>query len=491
MSTAVQIRKGTTAEHATFTGALAEITVDTDKDVVVVHDGTTAGGFPLAKETTVGMRKPASVGGTVDAITATFSPAFTSLAACAGYVLALPLTGANTTTTPTLNIDGLGAKTIVKGSNEALAVANIPGADFVGLFVYDASLDKFQMVNPYAAPASQLSVLGFKNKIINGKMEIAQRGTSFAAIASGSYHLDRWRFANSSSAVVTISQQTDVPSNNEFYNSMRTAVTTADTSIAAGDFAGNIQSIEGSNVRNLIGNTFTISFWVRSAKTGIHCIALRNAAPEDRAFIAEYTVNVANTWEKKTILVSGGLITAGNWNWTNGTGLQVVFVLACGSTYQTTAGAWQTGNFLATANQVNVLDTVGNIFAITGVQLEIGAEATIFDHRSVGQELALCQRYYQLTTQGIAGGAVATTVAYLNYNPPVQFRTVPTLSLSASAKVDWPFNANYTQSSPNISMQFGAVNGIGIGLGNFVGLAVGSHLTLRDDGGAISMSAEL
>ena len=182
MSTAVQIRKGTTAEHATFTGALAEITVDTDKDVVVVHDGTTAGGFPLAKETTIGMRKPASVGGTVDAITATFSPAFTSLAACAGYVLALPLTGANTTTTPTLNIDGLGAKTIVKGSNEAMAVANIPGADFVGLFVYDASLDKFQMVNPYSAPASQLSVLGFKNKIINGKMEIAQRGTSFAAI---------------------------------------------------------------------------------------------------------------------------------------------------------------------------------------------------------------------------------------------------------------------------------------------------------------------
>lgn len=457
MSTAVQIRKGTTAEHATFTGALAEITVDTDKDVVVVHDGTTAGGFPLAKETTVGMRKPASVGGTVGAITATFSPAFTSLAACAGYVLALPLTGANTTTTPTLNIDGLGAKTIVKGSNEALAVANIPGADFVGLFVYDASLDKFQMVNPYAAPASQLSVLGFKNKIINGKMEIAQRGTSFAG-ASG-YTLDRWTFNNGSSAVATVSQQTDVPSNNEFYNSMRATITTADTSIAAGDVVHIAQKIEGSNVRNLIGNTLTLSFWVRSAKTGVHCVSLTNSAA-DRSFVSEYTVNVANTWEKKTILVSGGLITAGTWNWTNGSGVELRFALAAGSTLQTTAGAWQTGNFLATANQVNVLDTVGNIFAITGVQLEIGAEATIFDHRSVGQETELCERYCETGYSILAPGNQSTGMGIWGSTQyHTKKRTTPTITITnlvSSAGVGSP---NYAGTADSLTYQCTATTG--------------------------------
>lgn len=459
MSTAVQIRKGTTAEHATFTGALAEITVDTDKDVVVVHDGTTAGGFPLAKETTVGMRKPASVGGTVNAITATFSPAFTSLAACAGYVLALPLTGANSTTTPTLNIDGLGAKTIVKGSNEALAVANIPGADFVGLFVYDASLDKFQMVNPYAAPASQLSVLGFKNKIINGKMEIAQRGTSFAAIASGAYSLDRWKWINTSAAVATASQQTDVPSNNEFYNSLRTAVTTADTSIAAGDFASVEQVIEGSNVRNLIGNTFTLSFWVRSAKTGTHCVSFSNYAG-DRSFVSEYTISVANTWEKKTILVSGGLITAGTWDWTNGGGLIARFSLAAGSTFQTTAGAWQTGNFRATSNQVNVLDTVGNIFAITGVQLEIGAEATIFDHRSVGQELELCQRYYQING-GNTSGAATTSRMEGFYAFLCEMRASPSIAIINSTAGVWQINGALQTASSVTSF---STNNKGVGL---------------------------
>ena len=97
----------------------------------------------------VGQRTAATVGGTVDAITATFSPVFASLAASAGIVLAIPLAGANATTTPTLAIDGLTAKTIVKGSNTALAAGDIPGGDFVGLFVYDQSLDKFQLINPF------------------------------------------------------------------------------------------------------------------------------------------------------------------------------------------------------------------------------------------------------------------------------------------------------------------------------------------------------
>jgi hypothetical protein len=253
---------------------------------------------------------------------------------------------------------------------------------------------------------------GMRNKIINGKMEIAQRGTSFAAIAAGTYSLDRWVFGNSSAAVLTASQQSDVPSSNEFQSSLRFAVTTADTSIAAGEAANIIQRIEGYNTRDLIGRTFTVSFWVRSSKTGVHCVSFRNSG-SDRSYVAEYTVSAANTWEQKSVTVSGGLITAGTWDWTNGSGLGVSFSLAAGSTFHTTAGAWQTGNFSATANQVNCLDSNTNIFAITGVQLEVGSVATPFEHRSFGTELTLCQRYYQrIGSTGVVGGLVAAGVNY-------------------------------------------------------------------------------
>jgi hypothetical protein len=296
--------------------------------------------------------------------------------------------------------------------------------------ILDASGGTTATVNGYTPGPGNMQG---KNKIINGKMEIAQRGTSFAAVASGAYTLDRWVFGASTTAVFTASQQTDVPTSNEFQNSLRFAVTTADTSIAAGDYAQIEHKIEGFNARDLIGRTFTLSFWVRSSKTGIHCVALSNSA-SDRTYVAEYTVSAANTWEYKTITVSGGLITAGTWNWTNGIGLWARFVMAAGSTYHTTAGAWQTGNFIATANQVNVLDTIGNIFAITGVQLEVGSVATPFEHRPYGTELALCQRYYQQEFFG-SGRFDSPTVVQIYGRFAVPMRAAPTLG-TPSGSVD-------------------------------------------------------
>lgn len=236
---------------------------------------------------------------------------------------------------------------------------------------------------------------GMRNKIINGKMEISQRGTSFPAIANGAYSLGRWMWGFVSTGAVTITQQGDAPSDNEFQFSLRAAVTAADTSSSAGKIARIIQRIEGFQIRDLIGRTFTISFRVRSSKTGVHCVALGNSGA-DRSYVAEYTINSANTWETKTITVTGGLPTAGTWNYLTGIGLEVNWTLACGTTFHTTAGTWQAGAFRATANQVNCLDTVGNIFAITGVQLEVGEVATPFEHRPYGVELSLCQRYYQV-----------------------------------------------------------------------------------------------
>jgi hypothetical protein len=276
------------------------------------------------------------------------------------------------------------------------------------------------------------SFIPFRNRIINGKMDISQRGASFAAVPNNTYTLDRWIYYQAGAGVNTVSQQADVPSNNEFQTSLRVAVTTADAVQDASDIYAIQQTIEGYGIRDLIGRTFTLSFWVRSSKTGIHCAAFRNSGP-DRSYVAEYTVNSANTWEYKTITVSGGLITAGTWNWNNGYGLGVSFSLMGGSTFRTTAGTLQTGNFLTTINQVNVMDTIGNIFAITGVQLEVGAVATPFEHRPFGAELALCQRYYSTAT--LRSNTSYTTGSGPGYLGPhnafkVSMRSTPSIGFS-------------------------------------------------------------
>ena len=231
--------------------------------------------------------------------------------------------------------------------------------------------------------------------------------------------------------VCTVSQSTDVP-NDTFQNSYKVDVTTADTSIAAGEYSFIRQAIEGYNVRDLIGQTFTLSFWVKSPKTGIHCVSFRNSTP-DRSYILEYTVSSTNTWEYKTLTVSGGLITAGTWNWTNGVGLDVIFSLTSGSTFHTTAGFWNTGNFLATSNQVNVMDNTANDFFLTGVQLEIGQNPTPFERRIYGQELVLAQRYaYAWGSVGLQVAAAGGNAMYSDAN---QIAMVP-FGLNTSAMRD-------------------------------------------------------
>jgi hypothetical protein len=291
---------------------------------------------------------------------------------------------------------------------------------------------------------------GMRNKIINGKMDIAQRGTSFAAPASDSYSLDRWGYAVvGTTGVVTLSQSTDNPVD-EYGYSLRATVTTADAAVAAGDVAAIYQKIEGFNVRDLIGKTFALSFWVRSTKTGTHCVFFSNSA-NNRSYVSEYTVNAANTWEKKTVSVSGGLITAGTWDWTTGVGLQVGFTLIAGSTYQNTAGAWHTGNFLATSAQVNCLDSDTNIFAITGVQLEVGSVATPFEHRPYGAELALCQRYFYAYTCGTSGfgdfgiGYLRSTTSFVtSIKMPVPLRIAPTAITFSGVVGDYAYQAGGT-----------------------------------------------
>jgi len=239
-----------------------------------------------------------------------------------------------------------------------------------------------------------------QNPIINGNMEVWQRGTTFAAAANGTYTADRWRWGQSGAGVVTVQRSTNTPGFGlgfgQFNYSLEVSVTTADAAIAVGDLYVISQRIEGHNWKHFAGRQFTVSFWAMSSKTGVHCMAFRNnaSATPDRSYVAEYTITTPNFWEYKTVTVtaSPGL---GTWDYTTGAGLEIAFVIAAGSTFHTTANAWQTGNFYATANQVNAMDLNTNFFRIMGVKLELGSVATPIQFRSFQEELALCIRYYQ------------------------------------------------------------------------------------------------
>lgn len=268
-----------------------------------------------------------------------------------------------------------------------------------------------------AVDGSQLTGVytGMKNRIINGKMEIAQRGGTWTAPASATYIADRFKFIGLNTTAVLNSNLVVpgvlVP---DFQSALRLAVTTANASLATNAQVQIYQAIEGYNISDLIGRDFTLSFWVRSTKTGTHCVSFRSAGTNgtpDLSYVAEYIIAASDIWQMVTITVPGGLPSSGGtWNYTSGVGLYVNWTVAAGSTLQTTPGSWQTGNFIATANQVDATDTVNNQFAITGVQLEAGSVASPFEHRPVGLELALCQRYYEMTyDQGVQPGTVVAS----------------------------------------------------------------------------------
>lgn len=255
-----------------------------------------------------------------------------------------------------------------------------------------------------------------KNAIINGDFNIWQRSTSFGSVPHGTYTADRWVYGKTSAAVHDILRSTDLPTVAQvgrlLIYSYHLDCTTADAAVAAGDYTLFQQLIEGYNFLPLAQEPFVLSFWVKATKIGIHCVSFCNGG-FDRTYIAEYTINVANTWEKKTIAVPASP-SAGVWDYTNGVGLQVRFALMAGTTYQAAAGAWQVGNFLATVNQVNACDNVVNDFRIAAVQLEAGTIATPFEYRKLAEEVALCQRYFEksydletipgtLTTNGYVG----------------------------------------------------------------------------------------
>ncbi len=238
-----------------------------------------------------------------------------------------------------------------------------------------------------------------KNYLINGHMQIAQRGVSFVAAAAGTFPVDRFKYLKVGTMVHTLTQDTDVPtlaqSGYLFQNSVRFNLTTPDTTIAAGDNTYFGQVIEGYNWAELAQRPVTLSFWVKATLVGTYCVALTNSVG-NRTFVAEYTIDVTNTWEYKTIHVSASP-NSGTWNYTNGQGLFVIWTIAAGSNFHTSPNAWNTGNFLSTSNQVNGVNTGATDFKLTGVSLYEGTlDAPQFSTfgKDFENEVAACQRYY-------------------------------------------------------------------------------------------------
>ena len=279
-----------------------------------------------------------------------------------------------------------------------------------------------------AALIGSQSSLSNRNLIINGAMEVSQRGTSFTSTANAAYTLDRFTWYDTGAGVVDISQATDTPNGN-FKNSLKVDVTTADSSLAAGDLYAIIQNIEGtvssqlgwgtSDAKNVI-----VSFWIKSPKTGTHSVAVQNSA-QNRSRSEEFTVSAADTWEYKSVSFIGD--TSGTWLTTTGVGVRIAFPLAAGSTFTQAAGSWGTGNIYASTNQVNCMDDAANNFFITGIQLETGGASTPFEHRSYGDEFARCQRYYE--TSGIT---LVTSISgvYPSGQWCVTKRAKPTISVT-------------------------------------------------------------
>ena len=285
------------------------------------------------------------------------------------------------------------------------------------------------------ATANITNNLSNRNKVINGGMIVKQRA-DLTMTTTSTYSLDRFRGTVGSSfnwSSATVTQSTTSPDG--FGKSLKVDI--ASTNTPTGSQNAIIQTrIEGQDLQDLAYGTSsakpcTLSFYVRSNKTGTYCVQIANTA-NTKYVLFEYTINSADTWERKSVTFSGN--TANTLNNDNALGFDVNFHLATGSDDHVSAtSTWTTysgGSFRATSNQVNLFDNASNEWYLTGVQLEVGSVATDFEHRSFGQELHLCHRYFYKTEANNWFNLIEKGSTYRRFRCefPNIMRTTPTVS---------------------------------------------------------------
>jgi hypothetical protein len=346
-----------------------------------------------------------------------------------------PVGSGQTVTISATNID-TGSATVTAGTfsgGVTVTSGNLTGITSVST----SNLTVNGNAYPNAGPLSN------RNLIINGAMQVAQRGTQVTGETSGGYlTCDRFRPTITTLGTWTVDQSTDAP--NGFSNSLKLTCTTADASPAAGDQALIRYLPEGQDLQGLAFGTadaksFVVSFWVKSNKTGTATLSIIQIDDSNVLVSPTYTINSADTWEHKIIVIPGNT-NAGIDN-DNSLGLYIDWHLNSGSTYSsgTNRTTWSTyANADRNPSNLGVGGATSDYFAITGVQLEVGSVATPFEHRSYGDELARCQRYYYKISGAsndryFMGLAESSTVFYGVMHAPVTMRTDPTLETSGTA----------------------------------------------------------
>ena len=280
--------------------------------------------------------------------------------------------------------------------------------------------------------------VGMVNRIINGDMRIDQRNAGASVTSHGSFPIDRFKMLTTAGGAITGQQVTDAPVG--FLTSIKITVTTAAT--PSGGVTGLLQSIEGYNSADLgMGTsgakTFTLSFWVKSSISGNFGISFKNAS-NNRFYLTTYTINTANTWEYKTITVSGD--TSGTWGTDSSTGLRFDFDLGTqASSRGSTINAWHTSSYVqGPTSGADLLSTVNATWQITGVQLEKGSTATDFEYVDYSRQLQQCQRYSFVTNGSNAmfgsGGGAGLQLRYvlpeMRATPTVLIHTAGTITVT-------------------------------------------------------------
>lgn len=280
----------------------------------------------------------------------------------------------------------------------------------------------------YLVPVTQ-----FKNRIINGAMVIAQRGTGTTSTAFVN-QVDQFQLATNA-GTFTFGQSNTAPNN--YINSVL-VTNTASLTPSGTNYYSIRNVIEGLNIADFAwgtanAKTVTLSFWVRSSVTGTFGGSVFNGSV-NRSYPFTYAISSADTWEQKSITIAGD--TSGTWATDNTAGMYIEWALGTGSTYQGTAGSWAGTRYQGATGQTQWSTTNNATFYLTGVQLEVGSTATSFDYRPYGTELALCQRYYYLHAKGYPK-PVANATNYLATQMygvlhfPTEMRTAPTISATS------------------------------------------------------------
>ena len=368
-----------------------------------------------------------------------------------------------------------------------------------------ASSDAITVSNDGSCTANITNNLSNRNLVINGAMEVAQRGTSFTNVGSQEYTLDRFVTLHSYGGTqMGVSQSSTSPDG--FSNSYKLDVNTADTSIGAAEFVFIRHKLEAQNLQQLAYGTsgaksITLSFYVRSNVTGTYAICLQQKDNSSKQVNGSYTINSADTWERKTFTYAGD--TSGVINNDTGTGFEILWYLAAGSnrnsgTARSTFTAHNQADEAA-GHTANILSSTSNNFHLTGVQLEANDATSDFEHISFAEDLRLCQRYFYMMVNASDGQKpVLTATCYTDGSLfgqrsfPVTMRANPSVYQVSSSAYYRAYGDNTSRTGDSVSISVSGTTGCELEM-SVSGTSVSRPYFIRtnDSNARIGFSAEL